>query len=144
VDFVPLGEGLVERAERTPEGYAAKVRVLAAIYFALNVVCVAVIVLAAWRGKHLVTLAQRSNVETMVLAIVVVLALFYLATTFRGFVGALRMAALNGARLWSRAPRGRGAQAARSAERQRTVRGSLRQGCRPPRWHGSVTLADCR
>lgn len=87
-----LGEGLVERAERTPAGYAAKVRFLAAIYVALNAVCLAIVVLVLWRGRHLITLAQRSNVETLVLAIVLVLAVFYLATTARGWVGALRIA----------------------------------------------------
>ncbi|MEW6270335.1 MAG: hypothetical protein AB1689_13680 [Thermodesulfobacteriota bacterium] len=99
---MPLGESLVERAERTPEGYAAKVRVLAAIYVALNLVCAAVMALVVWRGRNLVTLAQRSNVETLVLAIVLILALFYVVTTVRGLVGALRMALLNLPALWSR------------------------------------------
>jgi hypothetical protein len=99
---VPLGESLVERAERTPEGYAAKVRVLAAIYVALDLVCAVVIGLVLWRGRHLVTLAQRSNVETLVLAIVLALALFYVVTTVGGLVGAVRMMVLNLPALWSR------------------------------------------
>lgn len=97
-----LGEGLVERAESTPRGYALKVRLLAAIYVLLDLVCVALIVIVAWRSRHLITLAQRANVETLVLLIVLVLALFYLATTVGGFVGALRIAWLNLPRLWSR------------------------------------------
>jgi hypothetical protein len=99
---VPLGEGLIERAECTPRGYAIKVRVLAGIYVALNLVCLATIALVLSRGRHLVTLAQRSNVETLLLAIVLALSVFYLVTTFRGFIGALRMAALNLPGLWSR------------------------------------------
>jgi hypothetical protein len=101
-DFVALGEGLVERAERSPEGYAAKVRTLAFIYVALDLVCLALIAVIAWRGRHLVTLAQRSNVETLVLVIVLVLAVFYLVTTVRGGIGGLRMALLAMPALWSR------------------------------------------
>jgi hypothetical protein len=97
-----LGEGIVEQAESTPRGYATKVRVLALIYLALDLVCVATIAAILWRGRHLVTLAQRSNVETMVLLIVLVLATFYLVTTSGGFLGALRMAWLNLPRLWSK------------------------------------------
>lgn len=87
---MPLGEGVVERVESTPKGYARKVAWLAAIYVLLDLVCAALIALIVWRGRHLVTLAQRSNVETALLLIVLVLALFYLATTLRGALGALR------------------------------------------------------
>ena len=97
---VPLGEGLVERVESTPRGYARKVAVLAAIYVALDLVCLALVATIVWRARHLVTLAQRSNVETALLLIVLVLALFYLATTARGALGAFRMASLNAPYLW--------------------------------------------
>lgn len=99
---MPLGEGVVERAESTPHGYARKVAWLAVIYVTLDVVCVALVVTIVWRGRHLVTLAQRSNVETALLLIVLVLALFYLATTLRGATGALRMAWLNVPYAWGR------------------------------------------
>jgi hypothetical protein len=113
---VPLGEGLVESVERTPPGYARKVAALAAIHVALDLVCVALVATIVWRARHLVTLAQRSNVETALLLIVLVLALFYLATTARGAVGAFRMAALNAPYLW-------GAPAARvEARKQRALR----------------------
>jgi hypothetical protein len=95
-----LGEGVVEAAARTPRGYAVKVRLLAAIYAALNVVSLLVIGLIGWRVRRLVTLAQRSNVETLVLAIIVVLALYYLLSTFGGLVGGCRMLVLNLPALW--------------------------------------------
>ena len=97
-----LGEQIVQRGERTPEGYAAKVRWLAAIYVALNVVSITVVVLVCWRIRHLITLAQRSNVETLVLAIVVVLAVYYVASTFRGLIGGVRILVLNAPKLWAR------------------------------------------
>lgn len=101
---MPLGEGVVERVESTPEGYGRKVAGLAAIYVTLDLVCAALITAITWRARHLVTLAQRSNVETALLLIVLVLALFYLGTTARGAVGALRMAVLNAPYLWGADP----------------------------------------
>lgn len=111
-----LGEGVVERVESTPDGYARKVALLALIYVALDLVCGALVAVILWRARHLITLAQRSNVETALLLIVLVLALFYLATTLRGALGALRMAALNAPYLW-------GADPARvEARKQRALR----------------------
>jgi hypothetical protein len=111
-----LGEGVVEKVERTPDRYALKVRVLAAIYVALNAECVALIGIVWARGRMLVTLAQRSNVETLVLAIVLALALFYIATTVSGLVGAGRMLALNLSVLWA------GDRTARERRKQRALR----------------------
>lgn len=95
-----LGEGLVRKASRTPDRYGTKVRPLAGIYAALNVLSVAVIVIVALRIRYLVTLTQRSNVETLVLAIVVVLAAYYVASTFTGAIGAVRMLAYDLPHLW--------------------------------------------
>lgn len=131
---VPLGEAVVEQVESTPRGYARKVAWLGAIYVALDVVCVALVATILWRGRHLVTLAQRSNVETALLLIVLVLALFYLATTARGAFGALRMA-------WLNAPYAFGGDAARVEARKQRV---LRDGGEPFAAHfdRALVLAD--
>jgi hypothetical protein len=84
-----------EVATRTPERYAARVRMMALIYFMLNLLALSVIVTILWRVQFFITLAQRSNVETLVLAIVFALALYYIASTFRGFLGAVRIFILN-------------------------------------------------
>jgi hypothetical protein len=86
-----------EQLARTPDRYAMRVRWLAVVYFALNVISIAIIVAIAWRIRYFITLSQRSNVETLTLAIIFVLALYYLITTFRGFVGSLRI-------VWYNAP----------------------------------------
>lgn len=98
-----LTEKLIkEHATRTPERYAARVRWMAAIYFALNLFSFAIIVAILWRVQFFITLAQRSNVETLVLLIVMVLALYYIASTFTGLVGAVKIVWLNLPRLWAR------------------------------------------
>jgi hypothetical protein len=97
---VALTENMVKKfAARTPEAYARRVRWLAAVYFALNAASLAIVVLVVWRAKHLVALAQRSNVETLTLLIVLALSANYLLTTWRGFVGAIRIVLLNAAYL---------------------------------------------
>jgi hypothetical protein len=91
-----LAERLVkQQLTITPERYANKVRWTAATYFILNLVSVIIMVTIIWRGQFFVTLSQRSNVETLALLIVFVLALYYVLTTFKGFVGALRILWLN-------------------------------------------------
>jgi hypothetical protein len=100
-----LTEQLIKNvAVSTPAGYQARVRWLALVYFSLNAASLAIIGIVVWRAKHLVTLAQRSNVETLTLAIVLVLALNYLLTTFRGFVGAIRVALHNLPHAWNADP----------------------------------------
>ncbi|HST04238.1 MAG TPA: hypothetical protein VLQ48_05825, partial [Chloroflexia bacterium] len=98
-----LSEKLVkEQLTPTPDRYASRVRWLAIVYLVLNPVSLALVVLIAWRVQFFITIAQRSNVETLVLAIIFVLGAYYLATTFRGFLGALRLAWLNMPGLWAR------------------------------------------
>ncbi|MEO5953152.1 MAG: hypothetical protein ABIQ44_11860 [Chloroflexia bacterium] len=80
---------------RTPERYAARVRWLAAIYFTLDILSIVIIIAIVWRVQYFITLAQRSNIETLVFLIVFVLAVYYLATTFKGFLGAIRIIWLN-------------------------------------------------
>ena len=100
-----LGESLVRTAARTPQRYAAKVRWLAVVYVAINLVAAVVIAIVLWRIRYLVTITQRSNVETLVLAIVVVLAMYYIASTARGFIGAVRIAWLSVPKLWNHDPK---------------------------------------
>ena len=88
-------KAIKEVVTRTAPRYDARVRGLAAIYVFLNLVSIAIIVTIVWRGQFFVTLSQRSNIETLTLAIVLVLAVYYVATTFSGFVGAIRMLVLN-------------------------------------------------
>lgn len=79
-------------AADTSRGYARRVHVLALCYLVLDLACLASIGLVIARGRLLVTLAQRSNVETLTLLVVLVLAFQYLLTTATGAVGALRIA----------------------------------------------------
>ena len=91
-----LAEKLIkEHVTRTPERYASRVRWMAVIYIALNVLSLTIIVVILWRVQFFIALAQRSNVETLVLVIVMVLAIYYIVSTFRGLIGAVRMAWLN-------------------------------------------------
>ncbi len=90
-----VDESIMDTATGTVEHYATRVRILAIIYFSLNAVAIAVIVTVIWRVQFFITLAQRSNIETLTLAIVFVLAAYYIYSTFRGFIGAIRMLLLN-------------------------------------------------
>jgi hypothetical protein len=91
-----LAEKIVkEHITKTPDRYAKRVRWQAFIYFALNALSIVIIVAIAWRVQFFVTLSQRSNVETLTLAIIFVLSVYYLLSSSRGFVGALRILWLN-------------------------------------------------
>jgi hypothetical protein len=90
-----------EHATSTPENYASRVRWLAVIYVALNLISAAIMVAVAWRFQFFMTIAQRSNVETLTLAIIFVLALYYMISTFGGFIGAMRIILLNLPGLWT-------------------------------------------
>lgn len=91
-----------EHVTRTPERYAARVRWLALIYFALDTLSLSIIIAILWRIQFFISLAQRSNIETLVLLIILALAVYYLASTWKGFVGALRIAWLNAPKLWNK------------------------------------------
>ncbi|MDQ6694577.1 MAG: hypothetical protein M3014_09190 [Chloroflexota bacterium] len=84
-----------EQITVTAEKYAMRVRISAFIYIVLYVLSVAIAVTVAWRLQFFVALAQRTNVETLTLAIIFILALYYLISTFKGFTGAIRMLWLN-------------------------------------------------
>src|SRR5207248_5483233 len=88
-----LAESLVkERFTTNPQRYASRVRWLALIYSALNLLSFGIMIAIAWRVQFFVSLTQRSNVETLVLAIIFILALYYPITSFGGLIGAIRMA----------------------------------------------------
>ena len=64
---------------------------LIAIHLVLATAAIAVLVLVAWRIRILITLAQRSNVETLVSAFVVIFLAYVLITTAPATIGALRI-----------------------------------------------------
>ncbi|HET9496038.1 MAG TPA: hypothetical protein VFR15_17560, partial [Chloroflexia bacterium] len=88
-------KAIKEVVTQTAPRYDARVRGLAAIYVLLNLVSLAIAIAIIWRGQFFVTLSQRSNVETLTLAIILILSIYYIATTFKGFIGAFRMILLN-------------------------------------------------
>jgi len=71
-----------------------RTNMLIAIHLLLAAVAIAVLVLVVWRAAHLVTLTQRTNVETLVLAFVVIFLGFVLVSTFRAVVGSVQLLAL--------------------------------------------------
>ena len=72
-------------------GLRRRATLLAIIHLVLATSAIAVLVLVVWRVRLLVTLAQRSNVETLVIAFVVVFLLYLLVTTMPATAGALRL-----------------------------------------------------
>jgi hypothetical protein len=72
-----------------PASLRRRIRVLTAIHLVLPAACLAVLGLVVWRIRHLVTLSQRSNVETALIGFVVVFVLYLLVTTAPATKGAL-------------------------------------------------------
>ncbi|MCU1244826.1 MAG: hypothetical protein JWN02_736, partial [Acidobacteria bacterium] len=75
--------------------YRWRVRRLAVFYAGIVLCGVTTIVLLLWHGRLFVTLAQRSNVETATIAVVILLFTYLTIACFRGAVGAVRIALLN-------------------------------------------------
>jgi hypothetical protein len=75
-----------------PQHYARRVRRLAGAYALLFAGSLAGIGLILWQGELLVTLAQRTNVETLTLAFFLVFFGYIAVLTAPGAVGALRVA----------------------------------------------------
>ncbi len=75
----------------TPEGFARRVRILAATYTVLFVASCAGVAVIALNGKLFVTLAQRSNVETLTVLFLLVLYAYFVAVSARGAWGAVRL-----------------------------------------------------
>jgi hypothetical protein len=87
-----LSEDLVRQVSRNRPEYQRRVYLEAAIYVLLNVTAIISIVIIVWQYRLFVTTAQRSNVETLTLAIIVILFAYLVLTTFKGFIGAIRIA----------------------------------------------------
>jgi len=83
---------VTEPGADTPEGFARRVRVLAVIYLVLFCACCAGEVVLAVQGKLFVALAQRSNVETLIIAFLMVFYGYFAALSAPGAWGALRTA----------------------------------------------------
>lgn len=88
--------GLVKRIITEPgaesaKGYARRVRVLAATYLVLFVASCSGAVLLAVEGKLFVTLAQRSNVETLTILFLLVFYGYLASLSAPGAWGALRI-----------------------------------------------------
>ena len=83
---------VTEPGAATARGYARRVRLLAVTYVALFVSSCAGAVLLAVKGKLFVTLAQRSNVETLTILFLLVFYTYLAALSAPGVLGALRIA----------------------------------------------------
>ena len=90
-----LSEDLVRDLSKTTRQYRRRVYLMAAVYVLLNVTALASIVLIVWQYRLFVTLSQRSNVETLTLAIILLLFAYLVFTTFGGFIGALKLVFYN-------------------------------------------------
>lgn len=86
-----LSEDLVRKVSKTTGQYRRRVYLMAGVYVLLNVTALASIVVIIWQYRLFVTLAQRSNIETLTLAIIAVLFGYFVITTFSGFIGALKL-----------------------------------------------------
>ena len=94
----------------TAEGFSRRVRILAATYLVLFCSSCAGAVVLAIHGKLFVTLAQRSNVETLTILFMLVFYAYLAALSARGALGALRIFVFAARRRYSRdvaAERGR-------------------------------------
>ena len=88
----PVKQVVAEPGARTAQQFARRARRLAALHLALSVGAVAGEILLFSRGKVLVTLTQRSNVETLTLAFFAVFFAYVGFLGLRGAPGALRVA----------------------------------------------------
>ncbi|HZX95865.1 MAG TPA: hypothetical protein VFE90_15190, partial [Myxococcales bacterium] len=81
-----------EPGAESAEGFARRVRILGATYLVLFCASCAGTVVVALHGKLFVTLAQRSNVETLTILFMLVFYTYLAAISARGAVGAVRIA----------------------------------------------------
>jgi hypothetical protein len=80
-----------EPSASTPEDYSRRVYGLAVIYFTLFTVSIVGLILLTWKGQFFVTLAQRSNVETLVLLFFLVFFGYIALISWSGALGAVRL-----------------------------------------------------
>ena len=91
-----LGQQFVrEQGTRSIPDYRRRVSRLALIYTGIVVVCATTIALILIKGKLFVTLSQRSNVETLTLAFIIVLFGYLAIVSMPGFWGALKIVYYN-------------------------------------------------
>ncbi len=86
-----LSEDLIREISKTAAQYRRRVYLMAGIYVLLNVTALLSIIVIVWQYRLFVTLAQRSNIETLTLAIIAVLFAYFIITTHDGFIGAVKM-----------------------------------------------------
>lgn len=84
---------LEEPGVSDPPHFARRVLWLAILHPSLFVTSAVGVVLIVWRGEFFVTLTQRSNVETLTLAFLLLFFGYFAVITFRGAVGGLRVVA---------------------------------------------------
>lgn len=87
----PAKQVVAEPGARTARGFSRRARRLAALHLALSIGAVVGELLLFSRGKVLVTLTQRSNVETLTLAFFAVFFAYVGFLGLRGAPGALRV-----------------------------------------------------
>jgi hypothetical protein len=84
----------------TPAQFATRVWLLAASYSLLLIASLTGLVLLIQWGRLLVTLTQRSNVETLALLFFIAIYAYFAVLSWRGAVGALRLLLYLLLRLW--------------------------------------------
>jgi hypothetical protein len=85
---------IAEQGTRSVPEYRRRVRRLAVFYAGIVVFALASITMLVSRGRFFVTLAQRSNVETATIAVIIALFTYLAAVSLRGAIGAVRIATL--------------------------------------------------
>jgi hypothetical protein len=86
-----LERAIREPETRTPQEYAHRVHQLAATYALLFTISLVGIALLVWQAQLLVTLAQRSNVETLTIAFLLIFFTYTAALSAPGAISALRI-----------------------------------------------------
>ena len=87
-----------------PRQYRRRVAELAAVYVAIFAFSIAGIVLLLYHGRLFVTLSQRSNVETLTIAFLLLFFAYIASLTARGAWGGLRIGAFRLAARLARDP----------------------------------------
>lgn len=84
-----------EQGTQSVPEYRKRVYRLAAVYLGIVATALASIILIIWHGKFFVTLSQRSNVETLTLAFIIVLFAYLTVVSAPGAWGAAKLVAFN-------------------------------------------------
>lgn len=85
---------IAEQGTSSVPEYRRRVRRLAIFYAGIVLFATSSIVMLVARGRLFVTLAQRSNVETATIAVIIALFAYLAAVSLRGAIGAIRIATL--------------------------------------------------